>query len=181
MNEVLQILKDQLKTEELIKIRSNLYRDLAEYVRSLNRVMSTTDPDITSRLAAKERQMLVQAATRLLKIRRARILERPMENILANLNGEEKYIFADIWSVKKRMKTSLEAISDGSISYFDNAAEETAAIKTMVKIVRPVPALVGVDMINYGPYQKGDVAYLPLENARVLKNQGMAEIFGFNV
>jgi len=181
MSELLQIIRDQLKTEDLIKIRPNLYRDVAEYVKSLNRVMSTSEPDITSRLAAKEKQMLLEAVSRLLRIRRARILEGPMESILASLNSEEKSIFADIWYIKKRTKTFIEAISNGSTSYLDNASEEAAAKKAMVKIIKAVPALVGVDMVNYGPYQKGDLAYMPLENARVLKHQGMAEIFGFDV
>ena len=45
-----------------------------------------------------------------------------------------------------------------------------------VKALEAVPAFVGVDMKNYGPISKGEVATIPQENARLLVKKGSAEM-----
>jgi DNA replication factor GINS len=38
-----------------------------------------------------------------------------------------------------------------------------------------VPAIIGADMKSYGPFQSEDVASVPLDNARILVKQRLAE------
>ncbi len=44
----------------------------------------------------------------------------------------------------------------------------------LIRFLKPVPALVGVDLKAYGPFEKEDVANLPVENAEALVRQGLA-------
>jgi hypothetical protein len=44
-----------------------------------------------------------------------------------------------------------------------------------VKSLEDIPAFVGVDMKNYGPFAKGEAATMPQENARLLMKKGSAE------
>lgn len=45
-----------------------------------------------------------------------------------------------------------------------------------VKALEDIPAFVGVDMKNYGPFTKDSVATMPQENARFLVKKGSAEL-----
>ncbi len=46
--------------------------------------------------------------------------------------------------------------------------------RVTLRFLKPVPAIVGIDMKSYGPFQVEDVASVPSENARVLVKQGYA-------
>jgi len=52
---------------------------------------------------------------------------------------------------------------------------ERASSKT-VAILQQLPQFVGIDMGYYGPYQQGDIATVPEENARLLIERGAAEL-----
>lgn len=53
--------------------------------------------------------------------------------------------------------------------------EEEESIIKRIKFLSPVPKFVGKELEVYGPYDKEDVAELPLEIADVLINKGRAE------
>ncbi len=38
----------------------------------------------------------------------------------------------------------------------------------LVKFLKKTPALVGIDLLNYGPFEKENIAFLPYENAKIL-------------
>jgi len=46
---------------------------------------------------------------------------------------------------------------------------------TLIKFLKETPPLVGVDLINYGPFEKENVAFIPLKNAKILINEKFAE------
>ncbi|MGQ9640308.1 MAG: DNA replication complex subunit Gins51, partial [Candidatus Bathyarchaeia archaeon] len=46
--------------------------------------------------------------------------------------------------------------------------------KALVRFTTHIPAIIGVDMKTYGPFEPEDVAILPRENAEALIRQGAA-------
>ena len=46
---------------------------------------------------------------------------------------------------------------------------------TLVRFLKNTPPLVGVDLINYGPFEKEDIANLPQKNAKILIIEDFAE------
>jgi DNA replication initiation complex subunit (GINS family) len=52
---------------------------------------------------------------------------------------------------------------------------EKAHKRVALRFVKDVPAIIGADMKTYGPFMVEDVASLPVENARILVKQGLAE------
>jgi len=46
---------------------------------------------------------------------------------------------------------------------------------TLIRFLKQTPPLVGIDLINYGPFEKEDIAYLPSKNAKILLNEKFAE------
>jgi DNA replication initiation complex subunit (GINS family) len=45
----------------------------------------------------------------------------------------------------------------------------------LIRFIKKAPPLVGIDLINYGPFEKEDIVYLPLENAQILIFEKFAE------
>lgn len=45
----------------------------------------------------------------------------------------------------------------------------------LIRFLKKTPPLVGVDLINYGPFEKEDVTCLPFKNAIILLNEKFAE------
>ncbi len=48
--------------------------------------------------------------------------------------------------------------------------------KVLVTFKTPVSRFVGVDMKVYGPFSEGDIAFIPLENAKVLRDREVVEV-----
>ncbi|MBC7129615.1 hypothetical protein H5T51_00135, partial [Candidatus Bathyarchaeota archaeon] len=46
--------------------------------------------------------------------------------------------------------------------------------RIIVRFLKEIPEIVGIDMKSYGPYKPEDVASLPAENAEILIKQGLA-------
>ena len=46
---------------------------------------------------------------------------------------------------------------------------------TLVRFLKKTPALVGIDLVNYGPFEKEDVANMPFKNAKILLFEKFAE------
>ncbi len=46
---------------------------------------------------------------------------------------------------------------------------------TLIRFIKKTPPLVGVDLLNYGPFEENDLANLPYKNARILLSEKFAE------
>jgi len=55
-------------------------------------------------------------------------------------------------------------------------SEHVAQYKyTLIRFNKPSPPLVGIDLINYGPFQENDIANMPYKNAKILIYEKLAE------
>jgi DNA replication initiation complex subunit (GINS family) len=45
----------------------------------------------------------------------------------------------------------------------------------VVRFLKAVPAIIGIDMKTYGPFQQEDVVAIPVENAENLIRRGIAK------
>ena len=71
---------------------------------------------------------------------------------------DESYKISDIEDIKKYLKTKGDD--------FDYV---------LIRFLKKTPPIVGIDLINYGPFQKEDLAYMPSKNAKILLNEKFAE------
>ncbi len=46
---------------------------------------------------------------------------------------------------------------------------------TLIRFLKKTPPLVGIDLLNYGPFEENDIANLPYKNALILINEKFAE------
>ena len=90
---------------------------------------------------------------------------------------EEEIIPAEILSKKinESSKNSINGISKEKAEEFTLQKDIKDFNYTLIKLLKEAPPLVGIDLINYGPFEKEDIAFLPFENAKILIYEKFAE------
>jgi len=89
------------------------------------------------------------------------------ENVIVEPTPVEK--------VKDDQKTvvPIDAVSEKSKTI---QTKQLAQYKyTLIRFTSPSPPIVGIDGINYGPFQENDIANLPYKNAKILFYEKFAE------
>ncbi len=88
-------------------------------------------------------------------------------DILIEPKTEVKSIFEEE-PITKEEKPSI-------ILEYKNKSDQEKINYTLIRFLRTTPPLVGVDLINYGPFKEEDIANLPQENAKILIIEKFAE------
>ncbi|MBD3354491.1 hypothetical protein GF361_00720 [Candidatus Woesearchaeota archaeon] len=102
------------------------------------------------------------------------------DNILNVLNGFRNGVLLNIQQAKiPEIKENIELKKEEEREKPDEKKEEEQNNKEdntrSVKITHSIPRFVGPDLIEYGPFEEGEDAEVPLEVADVLINKGRAE------
>ena len=109
------------------------------------------------------------------KVKTLSLYEEESEINLEDLIKSEVKINEDIKEVSISNKKEK-----GLISESNELIDEVKINYTLVRFLKETPPLVGIDLINYGPFEKEDIANLPLKNAKILINEKFAEKIKLN-
>ena len=94
-------------------------------------------------------------------------LEKDLEPLLEPQNNIEDVIVSDKKEVL--ITSDSKAIIDREhIGY------------VLIRFLKKTPPLVGIDLINYGPFEKEDIVYIPKKNAKILIIEKFAEKIDIN-
>ena len=141
-------------------------------------------------------QKIINAALALKEIDYNNVIESEKlfyQNLISSVKGYKKvkavsiYEEADGIDIIKPIETKPDKIIE-----FEKAGipitEEKSVIKEspitkqeekfdyiLIRFLKETPPLVGIDLINYGPFEKEDIAYIPSQNAIILINEKFAE------
>jgi DNA replication initiation complex subunit (GINS family) len=156
-------------------------------------------PDFYARIADYLRR--IKEETRMLdrKTVKASLLERELQNVkrmlqelvwaryrkLVKIFGEGQKAPSDLLTIEEAKvcesvlpfaeayQKFVKSLLQGQVLKVDI---EKVHKRVVLRFVRDVPAIIGADMKTYGPFMVEDVASLPVENARILVKQGLAEV-----
>ena len=97
------------------------------------------------------------------------------------LADEEESLCTGFLSFVQSYKKFADKILRGQISspvssQAPKMAEKKVSKRVVLRFVKAVPAVIGVDMKTYGPFMAEDVASVPAENAKILVKQGLAKV-----
>ena len=133
--------------------------------------------DLISRLDGEYRDSALGLAEEICALRRGKILR------LASRTGEstppmnmtpiEREMYREILAVLSKYEEkvlNLEGVWEK-----EEERKELDDGKIRVRIIRPLPAIMGSDMAHYGPFNENDEVRLPKDIARILIEQGVAE------
>lgn len=122
------------------------------------------------------------------------------QNLISSIKGFKKLKKISLYDINESLEleeifekenvivepTSVEKVKDEEkmIVPIDDISEKSKTIQTkqlaqykytIIRFTSPSPPLVGIDGINYGPFQEDDIANLPYKNAKILIFEKFAE------
>jgi len=179
--------KREKDSEEIQPLPRDFFRRASEYLSALKLSLleRSKESDITSAYKL-EIEYVEFMLLNLLKMRARKMALLPLmdsREVPPNLLESELALIDDLRkSLKKYLEqpillaTKLEEAEqkapDGE-AYITVAARKPSDF-VLLRVLQPIPKLVGVDLDEYGPFQPEDLAVLPRENALVLVARGVA-------
>ena len=162
----------ELRNPELQPLRPGFYKDLASYVRRLREAQRNLDSkSLKAILMEEETSRLEKIVTSLVDRRLEKLWSEAGHTQTPNLDSSEKWVHQDFSDIHRHYQKFKEDLLLGREP--SNTPSKQRDI-LLVRFVRDVPSIIGVDLKTHGPFKTQDVATLPYENAESLIRQGVA-------
>jgi len=112
------------------------------------------------------------------------------QNLISSIKGYEKIKASSIYELEQDFKDNIlkktEAILEldvhnelmkkkPEIPVIESEEEKEEFNYIVIRFLENTPPLVGIDLLNYGPFEKEDIACLPDKNAKILIYEKVAE------
>jgi len=173
-DELYEAWKREKETAEIQALPGDFYVRLADYVKKIREESRMLDEKTTKgRLMYFEFRNVKKMVKELIQLRYRKALRKTMtERILPKetLTKEEERLHGGILPLAESYQSFLKDMIRGRLS----SVEKEKPKHVLLRFLKEVPAIIGSDMKPYGPFKVEDVATLPVENARILINQGVA-------
>jgi DNA replication factor GINS len=174
---LLELWRKEFECRELVRLPPDFYSQIAGYLKRLREEERMTDKKtLKASLLKAEMNEIRRIFSHLTRIRYRKMVRFFIEgkeippDVLAdherNLLAKKNLSLADIF------KKLTDNVLSGSL---DEGFAEKPKKVVMVRFLKDIPAIVGVDLKTYGPFKCEDVASLPAENARILIKQKLAK------
>jgi DNA replication factor GINS len=176
-NELYDAWNKELRNRELEKLPPDFYPRVADYLKRLREEARMLDRrTLKAGLLKKEVQNAKRMVCELVQSR-----YRKMVKVLADggkassdaLTPEEQGMFKAASPLAEIHQNFTKGILRGQLPKVE--LEQTRK-RVALRFLKDVPSIIGADMKTYGPFKIEDVASLPIENAKILSKQGLAEM-----
>ena len=174
-DELYEIWKHELERLELGRLPPDFHSRIAGYLRRLKEESRMLDKrTVKARLLKSEMQNVKRMSRELIRTRYGKLVTKVAkgEKIPSDgLTAEEEKIYTGISPFAEAYQSFAKSILHGHVPKGVEQKHKRAALR----FLKDVPAIIGADMKTYGPFKVEDVASLPVENAKILVKQGLAE------
>ncbi|OYT51976.1 hypothetical protein B6U66_02985 [Candidatus Bathyarchaeota archaeon ex4484_135] len=181
--ELLKAWRSERESEGLSKLPDDFYARVAEFISELRGRLKMADMTaLRTRLAKKELENVEKMVKDIFNRRVEKILKalasgRTLD--VEKLTPEERELLSPIEEAFTAMRKFLESLLRGEVRKPEatktiQAGPSSSGKFMLVRILADVPAIVGADMKTHGPFKRGDVAFIPRENAIALVKKGLA-------
>lgn len=181
-NDIYEAARKERYSEQLQKLPKKFIDDVAIYLRE-KRELASKEEDVFSDVIIKTQKQLENAVTlfkELMLRRRKKILNLVL---IAAETGISKQDFDNMFLFEKELFDELMkniTISDRKLAESLNGEKEKLKKYDLVVFKKDVEEFVGFDGQTIGAFEKGQMANLPPEIAKILVDDGKAEIIGEN-
>jgi DNA replication initiation complex subunit (GINS family) len=169
--------KRELENVELGKLPDDFYVRIADYLKRLKEENRMLDKrTVKASLLEAETKNVRRLLRELVRMRYRKLVKNAAVGQKAPadvLTKEEAIIYGGVLSLAEAYQKFAKGLLRGHVPKVE--VEKTHK-RMVLRFFREIPAIIGFDMKTYGPFMVEDVASLPVENARILVKQGLAEV-----
>lgn len=177
-NDLYEAARKERYSDQLQPLSKNFIVDVAEYLREKKQI-TLKEEDVFSDMIAKTKKQLENAVTifrELMTRRRKKILNLVL---IASETGISKQDFENMLPFEKELFEEIMKnieFSDKKISEIMNGKKEDPLKNNLVVFKEDVKELLDMQGEKIGPFEKGQVANIPREIAKILIDDGKAEM-----
>ena len=168
--------RNERGSDKLVKLPPDFYLQIADYIKKLGEEERMLDKKtLKASLLREEIRNVKRMIYELMKIRYQKFVRIWAEGKKVPVDAitvQEEKIFSSTPPFAEAFQNFANNILRGHLPDVD--AERTPR-RIIVRFLKDAPAIIGADMNTYGPFKSEDVASLPVENAKILIKQGLAE------
>jgi len=174
-DELYEVWKREKENRELQTLSKDFYSKLAEYVKSLREESRMLDrKTLKARLMLREFENVKKLVKELVRLRYEKTLRETVVGRVVPgdvLTEEEERLHKAVLPLAESYRAFLKDVLRGRSSPVER---EEKPKRVLLRFLREIPAIIGSDMRTYGPFKAEDIATLPIENARILLEKGIA-------
>jgi len=160
------LILEELDFDKVIPPEKMLYQNVVSGIKGYNKMKALSLFDDTSqsvKLKKDQNQKSIETEKSFEGIEQQSSQKELSERNNINIKRDREGITESASDVAADQGMILGKEEKSEISYY------------MIRFVKRAPAIVGVDLINYGPFKEQDVANLPEVNAKILLMEKFAE------
>jgi len=176
-DELLEAWSKEKVNEEIQPLPKDFYIRLTKYVKRIREEQRMLDEKtVKGSLIKKEEENVKKMIKEIIQIRFEKIMRLARKGEaapLTHLTKEEEEWLQESSLQSEAFKKFIDMILRGQLKKA-KAKKNPKENLIVVRILREIPEIIGVDMKTYGPFKPEDIVSLPTENARTLIKQGAA-------
>lgn len=171
-DEAFEAWRRELHAKELQPLDPDFFKRIASHIRQLRTAQRNLDvKSLKAGVLEEEIRRIERLVQQLVNRRFEKISRASHRNQPVTTTIPEKWVLDELGSVSRHVEKFENDIVQG---VEPTAFPESERGRLLVRFIRDVPAIMGVDLRTHGPFLKEDVAELPPENATSLIRQGLA-------
>ncbi len=177
-NDIYEAARKERYSKQLQRLPKNFILDFANYLKEKKEIAMKED-DVFSDIVVKTKKQLENATTffkELMRRRRRKILDLAL---IASETGISKHDFDNMFDFEKGLFEDLMRClndSDKKMSLILEGRKEETQKNELVVFKKDVEEFVDLSGEKMGPFSEGQIANIPKEVAKILIDDGRAEV-----
>jgi len=169
-DETFEAWRKEFNSPELQNLRPDFYKDVAGHIRRLKEAQRNLDQkSLKASLLEDELARLQQLIQQLLDKRVEKMARMKGRGTQAQMGPVERWFFEEFTNVAQHLSRVRESLTLGRDP---PTSPEKKRGTVLVRFLKDLPSIIGVDLKSHGPFMKEDIASLPWENGESLIRQG---------
>ena len=169
-DETFEAWRKEYGTADLQNLRPDFYKDVAVHIRRLKEAQRNLDQrSLKASILEDELARIQQLVQQLLDKRVEKMTEMRGHGTQVQLGPVERWFLEEFTNITQHLTRVQESLTWGR-------DPPTSPVKkrgtVMVRFLKDLPSIIGVDLKSHGPFIKEDIAILPWENGESLIRQG---------
>lgn len=174
-DELFEAWKRERENPTVQSLPRDFYARLADYVKRIREERRMMDEEsLRGRLLRREEENVRRMISDLIQTRHKKLIYMTIKGEITPLTAlteEEENLYSELLTHTEAYEDLIKDILQGQKP---TVKHNKARGFLIVRILKEMPQIIGVDMKTYGPFKPEDIAILPEENARALIKQGAA-------
>jgi DNA replication factor GINS len=171
-DETFEAWRKEFNSPELQNLRPDFYKDVAGHIRRLKEAQRNLDQkSLKASILEDELARLQQLVQQLLDKRVEKMARMKGRGTQAQMGPVERWFSEEFTSMSQHLDRVRESLTLGRDP---PTSPEKKRGTVLVRFLKDLPSIIGVDLKSHGPFMKEDIASLPWENGESLIRQGTA-------